>query len=48
MPEGVIIGGWSYVVAAYSVTALGLLFYAWTLKRRLSDAEAQIEDGTDE
>ena len=34
MPEGVIAGGWSYVIAAYSVTLLGLLLYAWSLRRR--------------
>lgn len=34
-PEGVIIGGWGYVVAAYSVTAVVLAGYALFLLRRL-------------
>lgn len=33
-PEGVISGGWSFVVAAYCITAVGLLVYAWSLHRR--------------
>jgi hypothetical protein len=34
MPEGVIIGGWNYVIAAYSLTAVGLAAYAWSLAHR--------------
>ena len=34
MPEGVIIGGWNFVIAAYSITAAGLVLYAWSLLRR--------------
>jgi CcmD family protein len=34
MNEGVIIGGWNYVIAAYSITAVGLLGYAWSLIAR--------------
>ena len=34
MPEGVIVGGWSYVIAAYSVTVVGLALYAWSLRAR--------------
>ena len=34
MPEGVIAGGWSYVVAAYTITAVVLAGYSWTLMRR--------------
>lgn len=33
-PSGVIAGGWSYVVAAYSVTAVTLAAYVWSLRRR--------------
>ena len=33
MPEGVIAGGWSYVIAAYALTAVGLLAYGWSLWR---------------
>ncbi len=35
MPEGVIAGGWGYVIAAYSVTAVGLIAYTWSLRARL-------------
>jgi hypothetical protein len=35
MSEGVIIGGWGYVIAAYSITAVGLLAYACSLVQRL-------------
>ena len=34
MSEGVIVGGWPYVVAAYSITTVGLLGYLWSLRRR--------------
>ena len=34
MSEGVIVGGWSYVVAAYLITTGGLLGYIWSLARR--------------
>ena len=34
MPEGVIIGGWSYVIAAYSVTFVALVSYVWSLRKR--------------
>lgn len=34
MPEGVIVGGWSYVIAAYSLTAAGLALYVWSLVKR--------------
>lgn len=33
-PAGVIVGGWNFVVAAYSITATGLVLYAWSLIRR--------------
>jgi CcmD family protein len=39
MPEGVIVGGWSYVVAAYSITAVGLAAFVWSLVRRLRKLE---------
>jgi len=35
MPEGVIIGGWSYVVAAYTITWAGLVLYISSLIVRL-------------
>jgi hypothetical protein len=34
MPEGIIAGGWAYVIAAYSITALGLAAYIWSLVLR--------------
>ena len=34
MPEGVIVGGWSYVIAAYSISTLVLVVYTWSLLRR--------------
>lgn len=39
MPEGVIIGGWSYVIAAYGIVALGLVAYAVSLVVRLRQAK---------
>lgn len=34
MSEGIIVGGWPYVIAAYSITAAGLAAYFWSLRRR--------------
>ncbi|MFQ5351024.1 MAG: CcmD family protein [Thermoanaerobaculia bacterium] len=34
MSEGMIVGGWSYVIAAYAITAVGLVGYFWSLRRR--------------
>ena len=34
MPEGVVVGGWGFVIAAYSVTAVGLGIYIVTLLAR--------------
>lgn len=36
--NGVITGGWSFVVAAYSLTTAVLLIYTITLLRRFSEA----------
>lgn len=44
MSEGVIIGGWSYVVAAYAITGVGLVAYAWSLVARLRKSRTQLED----
>lgn len=38
--SGVVVGGWSYVIAAYSVTATVLIVYAVSLLRRLSVTRA--------
>jgi CcmD family protein len=40
-PEGVIIGGWNFVVAAYVVTAVVLVGYAWSLRSRLDKIQKQ-------
>ena len=43
-PEGVIIGGWSFVIAAYSITAVGLLLFAWSLRARLKNVPKEDRD----
>jgi CcmD family protein len=40
-PEGVIIGGWNYVIAAYAVTAVVLAAYAWSVRSRLSKLQSR-------
>lgn len=37
MPEGVIMGGWAYVIAAYSITAVAFALFAWWLIRCRSE-----------
>ena len=44
MSEGVIIGGWNYVIAAYTVTGVGLALYVWSLIARLRKAHNREED----
>lgn len=44
MSEGVIIGGWSYVVAAYSITAAGLILYLLSLLARSRKSSRDSED----
>jgi len=41
MNEGIIIGGWNYVIAAYSITAVGLVTYAWILVHRRRKSRAR-------
>lgn len=43
VPSGVIAGGWSFVIAAYSITAAGLILYAWSLIRRTREARRKEE-----
>ena len=43
MTQGVITGGWSFVVAAYSITAAVLVVYAVSLLARLRDEERRSE-----
>ena len=42
-PEGVIIGGWNFVVAAYAVTAVVLAAYAWSLRSRLAKLQRRTD-----
>jgi hypothetical protein len=37
MTQGVVTGGWNFVVAAYSITAAVLVIYGVTLITRLRD-----------
>ena len=47
MPEGVIIGGWNYVIAAYAVLLSVVGVYAVTLVRRANAAENSSLDSSD-
>lgn len=42
MNSGVIVGGWQFVVAAYSVTAVVLLVYGISLFARLREARKRL------
>ncbi|HUP21723.1 MAG TPA: hypothetical protein VNB06_02135 [Thermoanaerobaculia bacterium] len=42
MTEGVIVGGWSYVIGAYAVVAIGLAMYAVSLFQRLRSVRRQL------
>ncbi len=44
-PDGVIVGRWGFVIAAYVVTAVGLLIYAWSLRWRLRALERKEQHG---
>jgi len=39
--SGVVTGGWGFVVAAYAVTAAGLILYAVSLYVRLREARTR-------
>jgi hypothetical protein len=43
VPQGVIVGGWSYVIGAYAVVAIGLTLYAVSLFQRLRSARLKLE-----
>jgi hypothetical protein len=43
MTQGVITGGWNFVVAAYSITAAVLLIYGISLIARLRDEQRRSE-----
>ena len=44
-PDGVIVGRWGFVIAAYVVTAVALLIYAWSLRWRLRALERKEQNG---
>ena len=44
MSEGMIVGGWNYVIAAYTVTGVGLIAYIWSLIARLRNSHNTEED----
>lgn len=44
MSEGVIVGGWNYVIAAYAITGAGLVAYVWSLIARLRNSHNREED----
>jgi hypothetical protein len=48
MPEGVIVGGWEYVIAAYVVTAVGLIAYTWSMVARWREARSARRGAHDE
>jgi hypothetical protein len=43
MTQGVVTGGWNFVIAAYSVTAAVLIIYAISLIARLRDEQRRSE-----
>jgi CcmD family protein len=43
VPEGVIVGGWSYVIGAFAVVALGLALYTVSLFQRLRSIRRRLE-----
>jgi hypothetical protein len=47
MVEGVIVGGWSYVIGAYAVVVIGLALYAVSLFQRLRSARRQLAAPSD-
>ena len=44
MPEGVIYGGWTYVIAAYGITVVALTTYGVHLFRRLRSETGEVRD----
>ena len=43
--SGMVTGGWNFVIAAYSITAAGLLIYGVTLVTRLREETARLAKG---
>lgn len=48
MNGGVVTGGWSYVIAAYSVTAIALLVYGVSLMSRLRSESTRNGERSDQ
>lgn len=48
IPEGVVVGGWSYAIAAYTITAVTLAAYAWSLVSRWRRAHEEDHRKDDE
>ena len=44
VPEGVIVGGWNFVIAGYSITIIGLTLFAWNLRSRLKSSDDEDRD----
>lgn len=42
---GVVSGGWSYVIAAYTITAAALLIYGVTVITRLREEASRLRGG---
>ena len=40
MTEGVVTGGWGFVIAAYALTAAGFLIYGLMLRSRLRETKS--------
>jgi hypothetical protein len=43
MTQGVVTGGWNFVIAAYSITAAVLIIYGISLIARLRDEQRRSE-----
>ena len=45
MSQGIVSGGWNFVIAAYGVTAAVLVIYGVTLITRLREARSRAAEG---
>lgn len=43
MNQGIVVGGWEFVWAAYGVTAAGLLIYGFSLAARLRQSKRNVQ-----
>jgi hypothetical protein len=41
MTGGIVVGGWGFVIAAYSLTAIAFLIYGVTLITKLRDEQSR-------